>query len=212
MSSNLELWGIGTPRTFRPIWMAEELGLVYKLHPIGPRTGETQTSEFKHLNPKQKIPLLKHDDFTLSESVAICRYLLNTSPSPHVFTPKDLKELAVEDEWCNFIYGELDETSLYIMRRHHDLKTIYGAAPTAVQSCRLYFEQNLKVVEGALEEKNTLLGCRFGLADVLLVSCLDWASAYDIKLPRNTTKYLESMRSRSAYKKAFRINYRDLVL
>ena len=47
MNTNQEiiLWGSGTARTFRPIWMAEELGLSYVLKPIGPRTGETQTKE-----------------------------------------------------------------------------------------------------------------------------------------------------------------------
>ena len=48
MDTNQEiiLWGSGTARTLRPIWMAEELGLSYVLKPIGPRTGETQTKEF----------------------------------------------------------------------------------------------------------------------------------------------------------------------
>ena len=112
MNLNLEIWGAGTARTLRPIWMAEELGLKYKLFPIGPRTGETQTKEFKNLNAKQKIPLLKHDDFLLSESVAICRYLQRISNSKNIFIPQDDKAMALEDEWCNFIYGELDETSL----------------------------------------------------------------------------------------------------
>ena len=43
------LWGVGTSRTIRPIWVAEELGLSYKVKPIGPRTGETQT-ELKKLD------------------------------------------------------------------------------------------------------------------------------------------------------------------
>ena len=51
---SLEFWGAGTARTLRPIWVAEELSLKYLLHPIGPRTGETQTDDFKALNPKQK--------------------------------------------------------------------------------------------------------------------------------------------------------------
>ena len=54
MNPILELWGAGTARTLRPIWMAEELGLPYELYPIGPRTGETQTEDYTSLNPKQK--------------------------------------------------------------------------------------------------------------------------------------------------------------
>ena len=42
----IEFWGAGTMRTFRPLWVAEELGLEYILHGIGPRTGETQTPHY----------------------------------------------------------------------------------------------------------------------------------------------------------------------
>ena len=208
MNLNLEIWGAGTARTHRPIWMAEELGLEYKLFPIGPRTGETQTIEFTKLNTKQKIPLLKHDDFLLSESVAICRYLQRISNSNNIFLPQDDKTIALEDEWCNFIYGELDETSLYVMRRHFDLKDIYGDSPEVVESCRNYFEKYLAIIENILSNQDTLFGYDFGLADILLTTCLDWAEAYEFNLPSNISKYLETTRNREAYKIAFDINYK----
>ena len=208
MNLNLEIWGAGTARTLRPIWMAEELGLEYKLFPIGPRTGETQTIEFTKLNTKQKIPLLKHDDFLLSESVAICRYLQRISNSNNIFLPQDDKTMALEDEWCNFIYGELDETSLYVIRRHFDLKDIYGDSPEAVESCRNYFEKYLAIIENILSNQDTLFGYDFGLADILLTTCLDWAEAYEFNLPCNVSKYLETTRNREAYKIAFDINYK----
>ena len=69
----IKLWGAGTARTLRPIWIAEELKVEYELNPIGPRTGETLTTEYTSLNPKQKIPSLEHGSFKLSESVAICK-------------------------------------------------------------------------------------------------------------------------------------------
>ena len=211
MNLNLEIWGAGTARTLRPIWMAEELGLEYKLFPIGPRTGETQTIEFTKLNTKQKIPLLKHDDFLLSESVAICRYLQRISNSNNIFLPQDDKTMALEDEWCNFIYGELDETSLYVIRRHFDLKDIYGDSPEAVESCRNYFEKYLAIIENILSNQDTLFGYDFGLADILLTTCLDWAEAYEFNLPCNVSKYLETTRNREAYKIAFDINYKIKV-
>ena len=72
MEDKIKLWGAGTTRTLRPIWMAEELGVDYELIPIGPRTGETQSKEFTDLNPKQKIPFLENCEIRLSESLAIC--------------------------------------------------------------------------------------------------------------------------------------------
>ena len=211
LNLNLEIWGAGTARTLRPIWMAEELGLKYKLFPIGPRTGETQTKEFTKLNAKQKIPLLKHDDFFLSESVAICRYLQRISNSKNIFIPQDYKAIALEDEWCNFIYGELDETSLYVMRRHLDLKDIYGDSPKVVESCRNYFEKYLALVENILSNQDSLFGYDFGLADILLTTCLDWAEAYEFNLPLNVSRYHEAARNREAYKIAFDINYKTKI-
>ena len=54
---HIEFWGAGTMRTFRPLWIAEELGLEYTLHGIGPRTGETQTPHYTGLNPNKRCPL-----------------------------------------------------------------------------------------------------------------------------------------------------------
>ena len=125
--SKLILWGAGTARTLRPIWVAEELGLIYKLNPIGPRTGETQTDQYTELNPKQKVPFCEDGDLGLSETMAISRSLINKYGSPDTLqTPDTIEGRAKEDEWLAFIYGELDETSLYVMRRHGALASIYG--------------------------------------------------------------------------------------
>ena len=119
--------------------------------------------------------------------------------------------MALEDEWCNFIYGELDETSLYVMRRHFDLKDIYGDSPKVVESCRNYFEKYLAIIENILSYQDTLFGYDFGLADILLTTCLDWAEAYEFNLPLNVSRYHESTRNREAYKIAFDINYKTKI-
>ena len=151
------LWGSGTARTLRPIWMAEELGLSYVLKPIGPRTGETQTKEFTSLNRKQKIPLMQIGEFHLSESLAICKYLQRAFPSKRLFIPNTDAQLAKEDEWCCFILGEIDETSLYVMRRHYDLKEIYGGSKTVTNACRDYLKRQFKIFIIFKEENQVLL-------------------------------------------------------
>ena len=78
MTNNLTLWGVGTSRTMRPHWMLLELGLEYEFHAIGSRTGETKTDEFMLLNPRHKIPVLRHGSFVLTESAAIIQYLSET--------------------------------------------------------------------------------------------------------------------------------------
>ena len=75
MTSQITLWGAGTPRTLRPHWALHELALEYTHHPIHPRSGETETAEFTKLNPGQKVPVLKDGDFILTESAAMVFYL-----------------------------------------------------------------------------------------------------------------------------------------
>ena len=207
MTKKIKLWGSGTARTLRPIWIAEELGLDYDLVSFGPRTGETLSEEFTELNPKQKIPLLQHGSFFLTESLAICRYLQNTFPSNNLYIPEKLSDIAKEDEWSSFIYGEIDETALYVMRRHYDLKEIYGDSPVVVEACREYLLRQFKVLENHLSKNKTILNGGFGLVDIFLITCLDWAIFYEFKLTENLSLYRESIIKREAYKRAMKINY-----
>ncbi len=205
--TDITLWGAGTVRTLRPIWVAEELGLAYDLKPIGPRTGETRTSEFKALTPKQKIPLLIHGDFRLTESLAICRYLTEAFPGPAIYRPMSPQERAREDEWCCHIYGEIDETSLYVMRRHGDLGEIYGSAPMVVEASRDYAARQLRAACQLLDGRATVLDGGFGLADVFLQSCLDWAVVYRVDVPTGLATYRERIFERQAYRRAMQQNY-----
>ena len=203
-------WGVGTMRTFRPLWVAEELGLTYELFGIGPRTGETQTDEYTRRNPKQKIPYMQDAHMGLSESVAISRYLIARHGSPEsLCLPDTLEGRAREDEWVSYVYGELDETALYVMRRHGDLETIYGEAPAAVTSAKAYAEKHLGVISQHLQGKEFLAGDRFGLADVMLVSCLDWAVRYRFELSDELARYRDAHQQRPAYQRAYAVNYQN---
>jgi glutathione S-transferase len=195
----------------RPVWVAEELGISYELKPIGPRTGETQTPEFSLLNPKQKIPLLVSGSLCLSESLAICRYLLASFPSDTLYVPQTPEARAREDEWCCYIYGELDETSLYVMRRHGDLGHIYGAAPEVVSAAGDYAAKHLSITADRLGEQQSVLPEGFGLADIMLMTCLDWAIAYHLSLPTELMRYRTHIAQRPAYQRAKAANFARII-
>jgi glutathione S-transferase len=207
MKTDLIFWGAGTGRSIRPLWVAEELGLEYQLNPIGPRTGETQTPEYTRLNPKQKIPFCEDGDFGISESIAICRYLVNKyGDESTISPPATIEEQAKQDEWLSYIYGEMDETSLYVMRRHEALASIYGEAPAAIEAARQYVSKHLQVTDQHLADKSFLLNERFSLPDVFLTTCLNWAEAYGIPLAVNLLRYRDEIVKRPAYRKADAIN------
>lgn len=204
------LWGNGTTRTFRPIWVAEEIGLDYTLVPMGPRTGETRTPEFTAWNPRQKIPFYADRFIALSESVAICRYMMEQYDRQGVlYRPRSVTERARHDEWCCYLLAEVDETSLYVMRRHRDLPEIYGEAPAALHASAEYLDRQLRVVAAHLMDHDFVMGAGFGLPDILLVSCLDWALHYELPLPPPLEDYRARLHERPACQRARRINYGD---
>src|SRR5260370_29078776 len=175
MKHDFALWGVGTSRTIRAHWMLLELGVEYEFHPIGSRTGETMTEEFMRLNPRHKIPVLRHGSFVMTESAAIIQYLSETfSHSGLMEAPRHAEGRATLNEWCYFIATELDAGSLYVMRRHVGLEHIYGAAPKAVESARSYFIENVEAMAPRIARSGRYLkGERFSIAHILLTHCLE---------------------------------------
>ena len=211
MSHDLTVWGVGTSRTMRAHWMLLELGLEYECHPIQSRTGETQTDEFKRLNPRHKIPVLRHGSVVLTESAAIIQYLSETFPNPtKVYAPSEAVGRARLNEWCYFIMSELDASSLYVIRRHEGLKQIYGEAPTAVESAKSYFLHNIEAMASRIGSDHTyVLGDRLSVADILLTTCLDWATSCGISLPETVSHYRQRVALRPAYLTALKKNFTE---
>ncbi len=61
-------------RSFRPLWMLEELGLPYELKmlPFPPRV---LAKEYLAINPLGTIPFMIDGETRMTESAAICHYL-----------------------------------------------------------------------------------------------------------------------------------------
>ena len=200
----ITLWGAGTSRTLRPHWALAELGVQYISKPIGPRTGETQTPEFRALNIKEKIPVLVDGELVLTESAAIVTYLGDRFGA---LTPKPGSvERARYDEWLSYILMELDAHTLYVMRKHGDLKHLYGEAPAAMDAARAGFEKQLRWARSRVEEADYLVGEGFTGVDILMTTCLDWAVAYGFELDEPFRVYLSRQHARPAFKAAMRRN------
>jgi glutathione S-transferase len=197
----LVLWGVGTSRTLRAHWALHELGLDYESKPILARSGETKTQEYTRLNPRQKIPLLQDGNFKIAESPAIAAYLSNTyGTAETALIPADPRDHATWLEWCFYAATELDAASLYVMRRHGDLKHISGEAPVALESAASYFATQLRHAEQALQDGRAfLVGHRFTTADVLLTTCLTWAVNYRVPVTAACLDYMERLTARPAY-------------
>ena len=76
-------------RSFRPLWILEEMGLPYELRmlPFPPRAA---APDYLARNPLGTIPLLEDGDARMTESAAICQYLVGRhGPSPLNVAPEE---------------------------------------------------------------------------------------------------------------------------
>ena len=76
-------------RSFRPLWVLEEMELPYELRmlPFPPRAA---APDYLARNPLGTIPLLEDGDARMTESAAICQYLVTRhGPSPLDVAPKE---------------------------------------------------------------------------------------------------------------------------
>jgi glutathione S-transferase len=207
MAHELTLFGIGTSRTMRAHWMLLELELDYQSRPTQSRSGDTLTDEFRRLNPRHKIPVLQHGSFVLTESAVIVQYLAETFGDPaKLYLPRDAQLRATLNEMSYFIMTELDASSLYVVRRHEGLASIYGEAPAAVDSAKAYFLHNVEAMTPRIPKSGYLFGDHLSTADILLMTCLDWASAVDIALPQRVLDYRQRVAQLRPYQEALKRN------
>ena len=196
------VWGIGTTRTFRVHHALHECGIDYVTEPVRTRTSDMERPEFRAVAVSGKVPSFQDDDFVLTESAAITRYLM-TRGHP----PRPVREQAIIDQWCHFMMMELDATSLYVVRRHEGLPEIYGAADAAVRAAKDYFRRQLSTLCDELLDGRTYLNGSFSELDILLISMLDWAAFVKVEIPQAAAVYAAGVRKRPAYESAYQHNY-----
>jgi glutathione S-transferase len=192
----------------RAHWALAELDLPYERRPIRPRTGETKTEEFTRLTARQKVPVLQDGDLVLTESAAIVAYLSDRYGSKeNPLYPADPIERAVCLEWNFFIISELDAASLYVIRRHNALRHIYGEAPVANEAAAEYFAAQMRSVDRALGDGRRFIASdRFSSADILLSSCLTWATGYGVPISPTAHDYNARVTARPSYARAVEQN------
>jgi len=208
--TDLTLWGMGTVRNLRVHWMLMEMGLQYTFFPVHPRSGETYTAEFLKINPRHKVPVLRHGDVVVTESAAIIEYVSEAfEPPTGIYVPSTCRERAKLNEWCFFIMTEFDAHTLYVIRRHTTFSSLYGTAPTACEAAKDYFMDQLKAISPMIGNDGFLLGDKLSCADILLTTCLDWAIEYGFDLPENIVSYHQRNSNRPAYLGAFEKTFSD---
>jgi glutathione S-transferase len=199
-----KLLGSARFRTFRCLWMLEELGIPYQHIPSLP-----QSVEVKKHNPLGKVPVLVEEDgFVLYESGAIVTYLGDRYTGPGTLSslvPKSgTRERGLYDQTMSVLLTELDAQGLWMHRKHEALGEFFTFIPEAVAHAKHYFSKTNRVLIQQLKDGGPyILGAGFSGVDIVYVHCLDWSKSigWNDKWKEEPVlrSYMERCMSRPAY-------------
>ncbi len=173
------------PRRVR-IFLAEK-GLKVPTELLSIPTGEHKKPEFLAVNPLGQIPALKLDDGeVITESVSICRFFEALHPEPPMFG-KGPKGMAEVDMWVRRVELRLMVPVGMVWMHTHPFTarvvvpqyTEFGESnrPRAIAAMR-YFDESLA-------GRSWLAGKDYSIADITLLTTIDFAIFIGIGLPED---------------------------
>ncbi|MDF1855711.1 glutathione S-transferase family protein [Pseudooceanicola sp.] len=180
-------------RTFRVIWMLEELGQPYEHHSERPHSAKV----LEH-STLGKIPVLLADGEALTDSVAIMTYLADKHGQ---FTaPAGSIARARQDGMTHQILDEL-EAPLWTAARHSFILPEDQRVPAVKASLSGEFGRNLDRLAARFQGPY-LMGDEVTVPDFLAVHCLNWARGAKFPEVNGTlAAYAKRMRDRPAFQK-----------
>jgi glutathione S-transferase len=182
-------------RSLIPLWMLEETGLPFRIHPISLEKGENRTAEFRKLNPMGKVPALTYGDTVVTESAAICAFLADLVPEKALAPPPGDARRGTYYRWLFFGPSCLEPAMT-------DRVLERPAAPSQMIG---YGDLGrvMEAIAAAVQPGPYLLGQQFTAADVVLGSGLYWGTlikGFDERA--DIRAYIDRLAARPAWKRA----------
>ena len=200
----ITLYHCMSARSFRPLWMLEELRLPYELRmlPFPPRV---TARAYLDLNPLGTVPLMIDGSTRMTESAAICQYLCAVSgTTPLAVEPGD----PAYGAYLNHLhFGEATLTfPQTLVLRYTRFEPEDRRQPVVAEDYASWFLARLRTLEPLLTQEHHLCAGRFTAADVSVGYALLLAQHLGLA-PRFTPAvkaYWERLQLRDAYLRALR--------
>jgi len=190
-------------RSLRVLWVLEEIGAKaeVKTLPFPPRKLQP---EYLALNPAGTVPLMIDGERVMTESLAICEYLVGKHGNSSLVVPPNDPERAPYLQWL--WYGESTiMLPLGMIARVERLKTPGAASDAILADARETLAARLNLLEQRLDGRDFLVAGRLTLADVSVGFALHVGTVLfglgNLFGPR-ARAYFERLRSRPAYRRA----------
>jgi glutathione S-transferase len=174
----LTIYGVYRSRASRTIWLANELGIPFKLVPVMQRyrlpdpppadVVHTKSPEFLKINPNGHIPTIDDDGVVLHESLATTLYLAKKHGGP--LAPANLTEDGQMTMWALWAATEVETNALNVLYHRTSNPKL---ANEAVEALRTPFA----VLDSALAKDGHLVGGRFTVADLNTAEVVRYAQS-----------------------------------
>jgi glutathione S-transferase len=158
---NLTLYHASPSRSSIALWMLEEIGQPYDIHPLSLSNGDNRKSDYLAINPMGKVPALKHGDTVITEVAAICAYLADEFPDKKLNVPVGTPRRGVYLKWLFFGPGCIEPAMMdrAAPRKEEARRGMLGYGD---------FDTTMNVVAKAVEQGPWLMGEQFTAADVVV--------------------------------------------
>jgi glutathione S-transferase len=194
------------PNPRRVRWVMAEKGVEdVEVIEVDILAGEHKTPEYRARVGVPHLPSLTLDDgTTISESIAIGRYLESLYPEPNLFG-HDAREQAVVEMWTRRAEFYLANPIMLSVRHSHPALAALEATqlPQVAEYNRAAAERFMKTLDRHLAEREFMALDRFTIADIVAVVGLDFARLVRYRPPEafeNLARWLEACRARPAAK------------
>ena len=182
---SLQLFGYWRSSATWRVRLALELkGLDYSIQPIHllEDGGQQFSTDYRAISPESLVPSLRHDDFALSQSLAICEYLEAVWPQPALL-PASPREAARVRSFCDLIACDIHPLNNLRVLKY--LGTDLGLnEDRRLQWYRHWIARCFPALESRLADCETdfAFGDQPGLAECFLVPQLYNARRFDCPL------------------------------
>lgn len=207
----IDLYHCDGARSFRALWMLEELGLEYRLRmlPFPPRF---RARDYLDINPLGTVPFIIVDGAAMSESAAIVQYLADTHPDGGLaVAPSD----PAYADYLNFLHmGEATLTfpqTLYF--RYTMLEPPERRNAQVAEDYRRWFLKRLDGAMAMMSGRNYACGDQFTAADISVGYAVKFARALGLgdNLPPAAVEYFRRLAARPAYRRAMAVERDNAV-
>jgi glutathione S-transferase len=185
-------------RAANVVWMLEEVGVPYELHPVDIMKGGQKAPDLVALNPMGKLPVLTDGDAVVTESAAIALYLGDRYAYGRLAPRVDDAARATYLRWSLFAPSVIEPgvTAWQAGWPCKESQVGWGS-----------YEAMLNAMESAISHGDYLLGADFSMADIVFGGTLRFMLAFKMMEARPSfTAYAERLGQRPALQRAEALN------